>query len=381
MNDQDIFTISTMGLDPKLGDVLESLPLSVTNDILKQKLGPDDDIAAAIANLSAGDAKTALAAAQVVLFGGGLDADELEVVLGAKHAKNVTPYELAWKIVQKIGAPAAKKEIEALYRPGEIPTIGTFADYEAPVLDFTKLDEIGFKQKMEELLEASISDLGDRRVKVRAQKTSTKKPYLVGAVYFDQRSIDGRSITTKKKLTVKSFERAAGHTYFRVAKHQKRTRVTLRSPGYWITSHIRKALGETLWKDPLAIETSSEASYDLDVFKDPNFVPVVHKKYAGDIEKVLVSNIQSISVGGNQIGMKAPGRAADVMDDFRKLTKMPKLFGDGSGVMEVFLKFVSQNDKRKYVATTRIERDQIWLDERQRDIIEDHLEEWGVYGD
>jgi hypothetical protein len=311
-----------------------------------------------------------------------LEKEDLEE-LAVKHAipveKRMAKDLIAYRLIKQLGIDKATQLIEEALRPGEIQRTGMFSSYQAPHKVLAGIDILKFISQMEMGLQTQLSNgRDDRKVKVTALQVLD---HLVVHIFFERPNTDGREITTKKQLRMRSYERSAGSTFFRLAQGAQATTLMLRSAQSRMGGWIRQTLGGVLWSNTSAVPSSPTQVYDLNVLLRPSFRPGPISVGGTDISvnRVRLQFIEVLTSTANLVKVSALGGEHDALSDFRMLAEGAALLAKGCDVRLVELKFdCEQPGTRRRVITVQLRPDSIKLDEQYFHVVESHLRAWGL---
>ncbi len=381
---RDPFSLPTLGWKPKLEDLLDALPGEVACD-LAGTAGKASSIAKKHVSALSGAGKRKLyGEADLVLNGARLDRDEVDSLAtkhGVKSKKSDSRHAIALLLLRKLGARKTREVLEEALAPGALKHHGSFANHEAPPLNVSHVQPLTVSSSLEASLEKLLSPLGQQRsVNVRAEVV--KQRVIIG-VYFERADTEGPKITSNKgnkTLTTDMFPRSAGTTYvvIEAGKGSKKSRVMFRSPSTKLARSLRPLVAQAVWKKGDAIADKPSTAYDLSVFLNSAFTLPVHKKHQSEVDKVTLKEIRVRAATGNDVNVKARGRKADALSDFRAISSRAKILTSNASVESVLVKFHDKRDGRRLIASAEIRPESISLDERQFELVNNHLRLWGI---
>ncbi len=375
---RDIFTVNLFGHTPTLTDLLLALDREVASGLLGVTVGNDDELAAAIEDLDESEAARVYARADLLHSAAQVEPDEIDLLAkeaGLRPRKSDSPIGKLFAVLEKSGEDA----LNTLVATSAVSAVGKFSDYSGKRVDLNKVNLTDFAAELEQLLEAKLSQkAGDtRHVKVRPRlvphKATTR---LLCGVYYERTASHGREIRPNKQLVLSTFKRPAGSTYFWIRRAPGGgARMTIRSCE--IAAQIRECVGPCLWNDGGEFAYEPLTAYNLDPFKDPKFTLTIAPTYFADLADVGLVRITVSTANNNRIVVRTLTKNQDALEDFHSLAKGAPVLIQGSTINDVEVRFRLVSDKRRTIKAT-LTPTSIQLDEAHMDLVQEHLEQWGI---
>lgn len=379
---RDIFTVNLFGHTPSLTDLLVALDREVASGLLGVTVTSDEEITEAIENLDSGEAKRIYALADLIHSAAQVEPDEIDHLAkeaGLKPKKSDSPVEKLFAVLEKSGEDA----LNTLVNTSAVSAVGKFSDYSGKRVDpLNKVKLADFASQLEKTLEQQISNnAGDtRHVKVRPRLVPHKGTHrILCGVYYERTASHGREIKPNKQLVLSTFKRPAGSTYFWIRRGPGGgARMTIRNCE--ISAQIRGCVGPCLWSDGTGFASDPLVAYNLEPFKDPKFALTIAPSHAADLSDVSLVRVTVSTSNHNRIVVKTLTKKQDALEDFHSLAKGAPVLIQGSKIEDVEVRFRLAEDKRKTVKAT-LTPTSIQLEEAHMDLVQDHLEQWGITSD
>jgi hypothetical protein len=383
---RDIFTNRFLDREPTLVDLLSALPWKVASKLLGESVSNGAQITASVSKKPTSEADKLFEVADLVLHANRLEKEDVEELARANSVSfsaSDSSYAILSDLIQVHGVRKVEALLMEKLKPTAIARTGSFAEFAAPGYDLGDFKPLQFITTLETALENMISVGAKERRLVKVRPEQVDNTLYVG-VYYQRPHVDGRRIARDKKgkrVTADMFEQGAGSTYFLLRPGKNRSRITFKSPEAKLTRYVRDAVGQTVWSKTNAISEKPAISYDLSVFKDPNFSMDVLDKFKTKVADVLMSEIHVRAQNGNLITVKAPGRRGNAFDDFHEIAKRARVLVQEAEITRVVLKFVPVDDGRSLAAHVEVQPDKLRLDDTEWKLVNAHLKAWGVIRD